>query len=101
MSRVHEGVEELLLHDLLTCLNVHRTGSVTAAARELNVTPSQVSKAIASMDESTQQNAALVEQAAAASESIVQQVRELNSSVTGDGDVSKPSPDGARVRRAA
>jgi hypothetical protein len=40
------------------------------------------------MDESTQQNAALVEQAAAASESIVQQVRELNASVTDDGDAS-------------
>ncbi len=37
------------------------------------------------MDESTQQNAALVEQAAAASESIVQQVRDLNASVTDDG----------------
>jgi DNA-binding transcriptional LysR family regulator len=50
VSRVHEGVEELRLHDLLTCLNVHRTGSVTAAARELNVTPSQVSKAIARIE---------------------------------------------------
>ncbi len=51
MSRTHvDGVEELRLHDLLTCLNVHRTGSVTAAARELGVTPSQVSKAIARIE---------------------------------------------------
>ena len=76
-------------------------GEISAASAEQASGIEQVGKAVASMDESTQQNAALVEQAAAASESIVQQVRELNSSVTGDGDVSKPSPDGARVRRAA
>jgi methyl-accepting chemotaxis protein-1 (serine sensor receptor) len=44
----------------------------------------QVGKAISIMDEGVQQNAALVEQAAAASESIVQQVRELNAAVSGD-----------------
>jgi PAS domain S-box-containing protein len=52
----------------------------------------QVGRAVSSMDESTQQNAALVEEAAAASESIVQQVRELNSSVNGDDPGPHPAP---------
>lgn len=46
----NDGLEELRLQDLLTFLNVHRLGSVTAAARELGVTPSQVSKAIARIE---------------------------------------------------
>jgi DNA-binding transcriptional LysR family regulator len=41
-----DGVEGLCLRDLSTFLNVHRTGSVSATARELGVTPSQVSRAI-------------------------------------------------------
>jgi DNA-binding transcriptional LysR family regulator len=45
-----EGIEELRLQDVLTFLDVHRTGSVTAAARALGVTPSQVSKAIARIE---------------------------------------------------
>jgi DNA-binding transcriptional LysR family regulator len=36
--------------DLLTFLAVQRTGSITAAAREMRVTPSQVSKAIARLE---------------------------------------------------
>ena len=51
----------------------------------------QVGRAVSSMDESTQQNAALVEQAAAASESIVQQVRELNA-LGGDSPGPGPAP---------
>jgi methyl-accepting chemotaxis protein len=58
-------------------------GEITAASAEQADGIDQVSRAVGLMDESTQQNAALVEQAAAASESIVQQVRELNASVTG------------------
>jgi DNA-binding transcriptional LysR family regulator len=45
-----DGLEELRLQDLLTFLNVQRLGSVTAAARELGVTPSQVSKAVARIE---------------------------------------------------
>jgi DNA-binding transcriptional LysR family regulator len=40
----------LRLADLRTLLVVHRTGSISAAAREVRVTPSQVSKAIARME---------------------------------------------------
>jgi DNA-binding transcriptional LysR family regulator len=38
------------LADVSTFLTVHRTGSITAAARELGVTPSQVSKAVSRLE---------------------------------------------------
>src|SRR5580693_822211 len=41
---------QLRLADLRTLLVVQRTGSISAAAREVRVTPSQVSKAIARME---------------------------------------------------
>jgi len=44
------SLSELRLADLATFLNVHRTESITAAARELGVTPSQVSKAIGRLE---------------------------------------------------
>jgi methyl-accepting chemotaxis protein len=50
-------------------------GEISAASADQASGIEQVGRAVASMDEATQQNAALVEQAAAASESIVQQVR--------------------------
>jgi methyl-accepting chemotaxis protein len=59
-------------------------GEISTASADQAAGIEQVGRAISSMDEGTQQNAALVEQAAAASESIVQQVRDLNSSVNGD-----------------
>jgi len=40
------NANEPRLADIATFLKVHRTGSITGAARELGVTPSQVSKAI-------------------------------------------------------
>ena len=44
------SLDDLRLADLLTLLAVQRTGSVTSAARELEVTPSQVSKALARLE---------------------------------------------------
>jgi len=44
------ALPELRLADLLTLLAVERTESITGAARELRVTPSQVSKAIARLE---------------------------------------------------
>jgi DNA-binding transcriptional LysR family regulator len=44
-------IEDLRFADILTFLAVHRHRSVTAAARELRVTASQVSKAIARLEE--------------------------------------------------
>ena len=56
-------------------------GEIAAASREQSVGVGDVSRAVTQMDEMTQQNAALVEQAAAASESIVEQAHALNGTV--------------------
>lgn len=53
-------------------------GEIAAASREQSSGIEQVNKAITQMDDMTQQNAALVEEASAASESIVSQARRLN-----------------------
>ena len=55
---------------------------IAAASREQSSGIEQVNKAVVQMDESTQQNAALVEEAAAASHAIVEQVQALNSLVS-------------------
>lgn len=54
MSARNDGLEDLRIGDLMTFLAVRRTGSITAAARELRVTPSQVSKAIARLEDHLQ-----------------------------------------------
>jgi methyl-accepting chemotaxis protein len=51
---------------------------IAAASREQSSGIEQVNKAVMQMDEMTQQNAALVEQATAASQSMAGQARELN-----------------------
>lgn len=56
-------------------------GEITAASEEQSSGIDQVNSAITSMDEVTQQNAALVEQAAAAAESLVEQASELMETV--------------------
>jgi DNA-binding transcriptional LysR family regulator len=45
-----DDLSELRFGDLTTFLAVQRTGSLTGAARELKVTPSQVSKAVARLE---------------------------------------------------
>ncbi len=45
-QRAAAGLSELRFGDLVTFLAVQKSGSVTGAARELSVTPSQVSKAV-------------------------------------------------------
>ncbi|MDI1362252.1 methyl-accepting chemotaxis protein [Methylotenera sp.] len=52
-------------------------GEITAASSEQSAGIDQVNAAVTSMDETTQQNAALVEQAAAAAESLVEQAIQL------------------------
>jgi methyl-accepting chemotaxis protein len=54
---------------------------IAAASREQSSGIEQVNKAVVQMDQTTQQNAALVEQAAAASQAIVEQVVTLSSLV--------------------
>lgn len=55
---------------------------IAAASVEQSTGIDQVNSAITQMDEVTQQNAALVEQAAAAAESLMDQVEELNAAVS-------------------
>lgn len=57
-------------------------GEITAASIEQSAGIDQVNNAITSMDEVTQQNAALVEQAAAAAESLVDQAMGLMDTVS-------------------
>ena len=51
---------------------------IAAATREQSAGIDQVNKAVMAMDGTTQQNAALVEEAAAASQAIVEQAQALN-----------------------
>jgi len=67
-------------------------GEIAAASREQSSGIEQVNKAVVRMDTTTQQNAALVEEAAAASQAIVEQAQALSSLVSrynvGDGVAS-------------
>jgi methyl-accepting chemotaxis protein len=54
---------------------------IASASREQSIGIEQVNRAVMQMDEGTQQNAALVEEAAASSESIVEQVQALNAMI--------------------
>jgi methyl-accepting chemotaxis protein len=51
---------------------------IAAASREQSSGIEQVNKAVMQMDQTTQQNAALVEEASAASQAIVEQAQALN-----------------------
>jgi len=57
-------------------------GEITVASQEQSAGIDQVNHAITSMDEVTQQNAALVEEAAAAAESLVEQANSLMETVS-------------------
>jgi methyl-accepting chemotaxis protein len=57
-------------------------GEISAASTEQSQGIEQVNKAITQMDETTQQNAALVEQAAAAAESMQDQAASLSQAVS-------------------
>jgi methyl-accepting chemotaxis protein len=56
-------------------------GEISAASHEQSTGIEQVNRAVSQMDEVTQQNAALVEQAAAAAASMADQARELKTAV--------------------
>lgn len=79
---------------------------IAAASREQSAGIEQVNRAMMQMEEATQQNAALVEQAAASSESIVEQVRALHVTIARykAGDAQHAARSGALmspVRRAS
>jgi len=77
-------------------------GEIAAASREQSSGIEQVNRAVAQMDETTQQNAALVEEAAASSRAIVDQMKSLddlisryelgNSTDTGEAPVRGKGP---------
>ncbi|RAS30923.1 methyl-accepting chemotaxis protein [Paraburkholderia bryophila] len=76
---------------------------IASAALEQSTGIDQVNLAVAQMDEVTQQNAALVEQAAAAASSLEDQARRLTSAVavfqTGSGSTSSRSASASARRR--
>ncbi len=75
---------------------------IAAASREQSAGIEQVNRAVMQMDELTQQNAALVEQATAASQSMVEQVGGLNEILAryDVGAVSSQAPRPDRVERS-
>jgi methyl-accepting chemotaxis protein len=81
---------------------------ISAATLEQTSGISQVSAAVGQLDQVTQQNAALVEESAAAAESLKQQARQLVEAVSvfklahaeSEGAIA-PAPAGSRVRAAA
>jgi methyl-accepting chemotaxis protein len=85
VTKVEEGgklVDESgkALEDIVTSVKkvTDIVGEIASASREQSSGIEQVGKAVLEMDEVTQQNAALVEEAAAASQSIVVQAQSLN-----------------------
>jgi len=65
---------------------------IAAASREQSSGIEQVNKAVMAMDETTQQNAALVEQAAAASQAIVEQAQSLTNMISRYNVGGSPAP---------
>ncbi|HEY6123942.1 MAG TPA: methyl-accepting chemotaxis protein, partial [Steroidobacteraceae bacterium] len=67
---------------------------IAAASREQSSGIEQVNRAVMQMDQTTQQNAALVEEASAASQAIVEQAQALNVMIArynvGDGSARAP-----------
>jgi methyl-accepting chemotaxis protein len=57
-------------------------GEIAAASSEQSTGIEQVNRAVGQMDQTTQQNASLVEQAAAASKAIVEQVNGLDALIS-------------------
>ena len=79
---------------------------IAAASREQSTGIEQVNKAVMQMDEMTQQNAALVEQATAASQSMADQARSLNEMMeryrlSDTDEVQAAAPRASQARAAA
>jgi hypothetical protein len=79
-------------------------GEISAASTEQSLGVSQVGEALSQMDQTTQQNAAMVEEMAAAAASLKTQAQELVQTVAvfklgaGDGPHSQAMPTTAAVR---
>lgn len=87
-------------------------GEITAAASEQSAGIGQVNQSVAEIDRMTQQNAALVEESAAAAESLREQAARLSQVVqqfrladsmgfAGHGSFSAPAPQGLSAPSSA
>jgi methyl-accepting chemotaxis protein len=74
---------------------------IAAASREQSSGIEQVNKAVVQMDEMIQRNAALVEQVAAASQSMTQQARDLRAVIAAYRVSDEPGVKGQALTRSA
>lgn len=74
---------------------------ISSASSEQGAGIAQVNLAVASLDEATQQNAALVEEAAAAAASMAEQARELSQAISVFKLPANPAPRALNKRQAA
>ena len=88
MSKVDEGSKLVTqsgatLEQIVTAVKkvTDIVAEIAAASNEQSAGIDQVNKAVMQLDELTQQNAALVEQASAASQAMAEQARDLNNSM--------------------
>jgi len=72
---------------------------ISAASTEQNAGIDQVSRAITQMDQITQQNASLVEEAAAASQAIVRQINDLNACIVYSKHTRDPATHSSETRK--
>ncbi len=79
----------------------HIVAEIMTASHEQAVGIEQVNKAVTTMDEVTQQNAALVEEAASAAEALNQEAEQLDALLTKYRSGDRPAPTVATRRAAA
>ncbi|MBR7976896.1 Tar ligand binding domain-containing protein, partial [Burkholderia vietnamiensis] len=110
VERIHTGsqlVDEAgrTMHDVIAAVQrvTDIMGEIAAASEEQSGGIDQVARAVAQMDEVTQQNAALVEEAAAAAQSLDEQAARLRDTAAVfrlDDDAARPSVAAGATRQA-
>ncbi|AOJ14833.1 methyl-accepting chemotaxis protein [Burkholderia vietnamiensis] len=110
VERIHTGsqlVDEAgrTMHDVIAAVQrvTDIMGEIAAASEEQSGGIDQVARAVAQMDEVTQQNAALVEEAAAAAQSLDEQAARLRETAAVfrlDDDAARPSVAAGATRHA-
>ncbi|KVS06974.1 methyl-accepting chemotaxis protein [Burkholderia vietnamiensis] len=110
VERIHTGsqlVDEAgrTMHDVIAAVQrvTDIMGEIAAASEEQSSGIDQVARAVAQMDEVTQQNAALVEEAAAAAQSLDEQAARLRETAAVfrlDDDAARPSVAAGATRQA-
>ncbi|HDR9358694.1 TPA: Tar ligand binding domain-containing protein, partial [Burkholderia vietnamiensis] len=110
VERIHTGsqlVDEAgrTMHDVIAAVQrvTDIMGEIAAASEEQSGGIDQVARAVAQMDEVTQQNAALVEEAAAAAQSLDEQAARLRETAAVfrlDDDAARPSVAAGATRPA-